>query len=137
MGIQAELLPCAGGERNRMEPALKGMALRWGCCGDAAGMQGDVRLRETLSVPLPLAVSYRCPGTTLDRAAVCLPTSLPTVGKSHIFHNSLGYWLLPCTCVCCQPWMVKRARIRLSEPGRGYYPQTAGLGGGRRLRSLT
>lgn len=91
-------------------------------------MQGDVGLRGTLLVPLPLSVSCWCPGTALDRAALCIPAALLTVGISHIFPNSLGCLLLQCTCVCCQPWTVKQAQIRLSETGQGYYPQTAGLG---------
>lgn len=99
----------------------------WG--GDAAGMQGDVGLRGTLLVPLPPAVSCWCPGTALDRAALCIPAALLTAGISHVFHNPLAYLLLRCTCVCCQPWTVKQAWIQLSETGQGYYPQTAGLGG--------
>lgn len=67
MGIQAELVPCAGGELNNEEPALEGM--RKG--RDA----GNVQLRGDVLVPL----LSPCPSAAAP-AAVCTPSCLSRVG---------------------------------------------------------
>lgn len=78
--------------------------------------------------PRSLSLSASCWGTAPDRAAVYIPTSLPAVRISHIFYSSLVYLLL----------LDGETSPDLAiEPGRGYYPQTNELGGGRRLHTLT
>lgn len=114
MGIQAELVPCAGGE-------LTMCSQLWG--GDA----GKAELRGALLVPL----LSPCPSGA--GPSCCLHSQLPAQSGGILhFPEFRGFFCCSGVAVCAEMSL----NPALSKPGWGHCPQTAGFIVARRMGPL-